>query len=329
VTRPTLPDGPRSPLAAHQASASGIDYEGYEARAGIRRGPWYRALRAVYRFLKNRVLIGTLLYPYGVLRHRMLLRSADRSQHHTYTAFFRSPIQLEALTGPVIEFLMGQPPARRRLEILQFACSNGAEAYSMASMLMRVRPELDFRIQASDLHEEMVAHAIAARYSRDEVLHHEYITDAFLAATFDQVPDGFVVKPEIRARVSFGQVSLLDPELPRRFQPADMVVAQNVLFHLDRAAASTAFQYLVSLLRPRAVLVIAGMDLDLKEALTREARLAPLSYRCREIHEQGRSHIPLAWWRYYYGAEPYSVLRRDRYRRYGTVFTRSLPDPSR
>ncbi len=305
-------------------SQSAVDYPDYEARTDLARGPVYRLLRSIYRFLKHRVLFGTLLYPYGMLRHQALLRSADRSQHHTYTAFYRSPIQLQALTGPLTAFCTDRSPPGRRLEILQFACSNGAEAYTMAAALMQAHPALDFHIEASDLHQDLVHKAIAARYSRDEVLHHEHITEEFLAGTFDRDGDGFVVKPGLRARVSFSQASLIDPALDQRFRAADIVVAQNVLFHLDRAAAQAAFENLVRLLRPRAALLIEGMDLDLKVMLTRRHQLVPLRYRCREIHEQSRSHMPLAWWRYYYGAEPYSILRRDRFRRYGTVFTRAL-----
>jgi chemotaxis methyl-accepting protein methylase len=307
------------------AATGTADYTGYAAKTPANaRGPLYRLLRSVYRFLKHRVLYGTLLYPYGMMRHRALLRSASRSQNHTYTCFFRSPAQLEALTGPVLEFVLGTPPGGRRLQILQFACSNGAEAYTMASALLQAHPTLEFSIVASDLHQEMVEKAIAARYSRDEVFHSEYMTDALARATFDRDDDGYHVKPAIRGRVAFRQANLLDPELARQFDAADIVVAQNVLFHLDQTSALAAFDNILRFLKPRSALLIEGMDLDMKESLTRTHRLQPLRYKCREIYEQARIHIPLAWWRYYYGMEPYSILRRDRFRRYASVFTRAL-----
>ncbi len=303
-------------------ASSTADYLGYRAKAARARGPLYRMLRELYRFLKFRVLFGTLLYPYGMLRHRALLRSAQRSQSHTYTCFFRSPIQLEAFTGPVVEFVLGTPP-RGRLEMLQFACSNGAEAYTFASALRLARPDLEFHVEASDLHQEMVDKAIAGHYTRDEVLHSEHMTEALIEATFDREGDRFVVKPEIRSRVSFSQADLLDPAILRRFAPADIVVAQNVLFHLDPEAARRAFDHITRCLKPRAALLIEGMDLEMKDTLTRAQGLEPLAYRCREIYEQSRSHIPLLWWRYYYGMEPYSALRRNRLRRYASIFTRS------
>jgi len=296
-----------------------VDYVGYRAKQP-RAKARVSLPKRVYRFLKVNVLFNTLLRPYGVLRHRALCRTATRSQGHTYTCFLRSPLQLAAVNGPVLEYLtrQGQPPSR--LEILVFACSNGAEAYTLASSLHSASPALDFHIHASDLHQEMVEKARAATYSVDEVRHSDNVTDEFIEATFDRAGDGYVVKPEIRKRVSFSVANLLGGELSRQFERADIVVAQNVLFHLDPASATVAFEAIVELLKPRAALLIEGMDLDLRQRLTRDHGLQPLAYRHREIYEDSRSHVSLEWWRHHYGMEPYSALQRDRVRRYSSIF---------
>lgn len=307
-----------------------VDYVGYRAKPSRARGGTGLP-RRVYRFLKVNVLFNTLLKPYGMLRLKMLRRTAARSQGHTYTCFLRSPMQLQAITGPVLEYLIGPEsrqgaaagvsPSSKVLEILAFACSNGAEAYTLASWLRSAVPSLAFHIQASDLHPEMVDKARAARYSVDEVEHSGDITLDFIEGTFDRSGgDGYIVKPHLRECVSFSQASLLSRELSRQFAPADIVVAQNVLFHLDPPTATLAFENLVGLLKPRSALLIEGMDLDLRLRLTRDHQLRPLAYRHREIYEHSRSHVALEWWRHYYGAEPYSVLARDRVRRYSSIF---------
>jgi chemotaxis protein methyltransferase CheR len=102
------------------------------------------------------------------------------------------------------------------LEILVLACSNGAEAYTFASFLSHRLPKLDFRITAADLHREMVESARAGSYSEDEALQSEFVRPDFIARTFDQVGGRYVVKPEIKARVSFTQGNLLDPELSKK-----------------------------------------------------------------------------------------------------------------
>jgi chemotaxis methyl-accepting protein methylase len=265
-----------------------------------------------------------------MLRLRALRRTAVRSQGHTYTCFLRSPVQMQAVTGPVLEYLIGPGSQAEAgaggsrspipLEILVFACSNGAEAYTLASSLRSARPDLAFHIHASDLHPEMVEKARAAAYSVDEVHHSEDITPEFIEATFDLADGRYVVKPEIRERVSFSQASLLSPQLSQQFAPADIVVAQNVLFHLDPPVATSAFENLYGLLKPRSVLLVEGMDLDMRLRLTRARQLHPLAYRHREIYERSRAHVSLEWWRHYYGAEPYSAMAVDRVRRYGSIF---------
>lgn len=272
-----------------------------------------------YWFLKAKVLYGPVTYPYGVLKHERLLATCDRTQSHTYTCFCRTPSQLEALAGPVLDFLGGRQLGRP-LEILVLACSNGAEAYTLASFLSRRLPNLDFRITAADLHQEMVETARAGNYSEDEALQSQYIRPEFIAHTFDKVGDRFVVRPEIKAHVTFTQANLLDEKLHEKFSPADVVTAQNVLFHLKPKDARKAFNNIVRLLRPQSVLLLDGMDQPLRVEMTRAHGLEPLEYKTKEIYEESRVHTPLDWWRYYWGSEPYSPFRRDRARRYGTVF---------
>jgi len=284
------------------------------------KGAAYRLTRQVYRFLKYRVLFDTLLCPYGMVRHAMLVRSGNRSKSHAYTCFLRAPAQLEALTGPVVELLAGADARQGTLRILVFACSNGAEAYTIASALLQSHPHLDVHIVASDLDQRLIDTAVAAVYTREEVYHSPFITPDFVRATFDQTGDNFVVKPAIRARVQFRQADVLDDSIHQQFEAADILLAQNLFFHLDPDEARTAFRNLVALLKPRAALLIEGFDLRLREELTRAWRLTPLEYRLRDIYEQSRTHASLAWWRFYYGTEPYLPLRRHRAQRYGTIF---------
>jgi chemotaxis methyl-accepting protein methylase len=295
-----------------------VTFGGYTAKDPNRkRGS---LLGSAYWFLKSRVVYDSLLQPYGVWRHRVLLATCDRTQRHTYTCFRRSPTQLEALVGPVYRDFLGGPSLGRPLEILVLACSNGAEAYTLASVLTKSLPGVDFRILAADLHEEMIEIASRASYSPEEALQSQFVTPEFVADTFDLIDGRYVVKPELRARVTFRQANLLSEDLHTRFGPADIVTAQNVLFHLAPADAEKAFGNIVRLLRPRAALFIDGMDQTLRIAVTEKHGLQPLPYKRRKIYEEIRVHTPIDWWRYYWGSEPYSRLRTRRSRRYGTIF---------
>lgn len=275
-------------------------------------------LKPSYHFIKNQVVYGTMLYHYGVARQRLLLKKINRSQCHTYTCFYRSPGQLSALTGPVMDYLLaGRMPGKFQINL--FAASKGAEPYTIASMLIKNFPNLDFHISASDLHQEMIDRAREAVYTANEVLN-EFVTDQFIADTFVKTGDRYQVRPEIRARVSFQQANLLDPKLSEKLEPADLIFAQNVFFHLDQPMAREAFRKVLMLLKPKSALFIDGMELDMREELTTEAGLLPLDFMTQEIHEAARKHVGDHWWNYYYGMEPYVGWRPNHLRRFSTVF---------
>jgi chemotaxis methyl-accepting protein methylase len=282
----------------------------------------FRAARRGRQIARSRVLYGLLwgvvLRPRAKARHRACVARAQRSDSHAYTAFYRSPPQLDVLTGPVIDRLTAT--CDRELSILVLAGSNGAEAYTLASELIARRPQLAFSIIASDLHEELVAKAAAATYTLEEITQDQPVPAEFIDRTFDRVGDRYTVKEHIRAHVTFTQADLLDPRLGERFEPADIVLAQNVLFHMPPERARRAFAAVVALLKPHAVLLLEGMDLDARVQLTRAAGLSPLPHDVKRIYAHSRRHIAERWWEYYYGSEPYFPLARDRKRRYGTVF---------
>lgn len=293
------------------------------------------AWRPLARRGRARTLRDLLVHPLAAWRHRRTLRQAQPDGRHAYTCFFRSPLQLQAIAGPLLDRLeqaCAAPLAPRHagahhrendppgLRILMFACATGAEAYSLASWLQAHRPGLRFEIVASDWQDALVARAREGVYARDEVLQGRTIDPAWVARTFVVESDRWIVNERTRIPVRFETADLVRDDLRARFGQADMVLAQNVLFHLHPAAAQRAFANLCATLAPRAALAIEGMDLDQRQRLTHAAGLAPLDWRVREIHEAARSHVDERWWAYRYGCEPWLPWRPDKARRYGTLF---------
>lgn len=294
------------------------------------------ALKLLHRAKRGleRAWVGAVSHTLGPWLHRRLLRQTGRSDHHTYTCFHRSPVQLAALTGPVLAHLgmdrsapAHRPERRARtLRVLLFACSNGAEAYTLSAWLAQERPDLDVLIEASDLHPDMVEHARRGRYTWDKVAQHHPLPERFIAQVFDRDGDHFVVNQRTRSRVRFSCADIVRDDLRGRFGEADVVLAQNVFFHLPPALARRAFGNVVATVSPGGALFVEGMDLDLRVALTTAHDLKPLGWRTRDIYEESRRHIPARWWQVYYGAEPWGALRREPQRRYGSIF---LKEPGR
>jgi chemotaxis methyl-accepting protein methylase len=242
---------------------------------------------------------------------------ADRSDK-TFTRFMRVPTQFEALGDVVVPGIFPQT-SNEPLRVVVMGCSNGAEAFSIASVLTAKHPGLNFEIDAYDVSDEMIAQAKSGRYPQDHVITPNFESHDFVATTFDRDHDAYIVKPSIARRVRFSVANLFDAPTIKRIAAADIVFAQNVLINFPRARACEGFRQVAKLLKPRAVLFIDGMDVDLRQKMTREAGLRPLDYKIREIHEDARVIRGDAWPWVYWGLEPF-VEGRDWRERYATIF---------
>lgn len=256
---------------------------------------------------------------YERLRHKLALLREERVNSH-FTGFQRLPTQYDGLTGPVADRLLELRGADETLQIAVHGCSNGSEAYTIASLLLKHRPEVSFRVRAFDLVPDVVESARSARYTDDEVYNNKHLRPGFIESTFIRDGDAFVVRPEIRERVELDVADVLGDDLLARTGDADVVFAQNFLFHLDRGASRKALANLRRLVRPGGALFIDGVDLDLRLAFVRRERLVPLDFEIGTIHDEARWARAVGWPYHYWGLEPFLTVRHDWRRRYATIF---------
>jgi len=256
---------------------------------------------------------------YRKLRHRITLATDPRESDQTYTLFLRVPHQFDALVNPVMDYILRDDPGKE-IRIVVLGCATGAEAFSAAHALTSSRHSVNFSIDAYDISQEMIERCRRAVYSKDEIFTHAAITDKFVGELFDRYRDIYRVKSEIRQRVAFGIADVLSPALHSDLGDADIVFAQNLLFNLKPQLARKAFDNICKLLRPRSVLFIEGMDLQMRVQLTRKYRLKPLDFEIEIIHEDARRVRADGWpWRYW-GLEPFSETGRHWKERYCTIF---------
>jgi len=219
-------------------------------------------MKQTIRKILEQPMLEQLILPYRRFQHRKLLKRAIRSDSHTYTSFYRSPLQLQALVGPIIDSIDSAKKTEDPINILLFACSNGAEPYTIASAIRKQRPAANFHIEASDLHESMVEKARSGCYSYEEIAQGKPIPQSFIDTTFDKVGENYHVKQAIKEHVNYGVANLLDTKELSNYAPADIVVLQNVLFHMDQHMAEQVFNNVITLMKPSAYLFIDGMGLD-------------------------------------------------------------------
>jgi chemotaxis methyl-accepting protein methylase len=205
------------------------------------------------------------------------------------------------------------------MEVAVFACCGGEEAYTLAYVLAKHAPGVPLRIRGYDIVPDLVAQAKQASYVRDHVYASPFVKDEFVAGLFDVDGGAYVVKPEFRAVTSFEIGDITDADYMDRLPRSDLVLAQNVLFHLPRPLAKRAFAHLVSLLRPGGALFVNGMDTDMRVKLTKQYGLEPVTERIVEIHEDARVDRGAHWAHSYWGREPLKKSG-DWTRKYCTIF---------
>ncbi|MFZ1683329.1 MAG: CheR family methyltransferase [Candidatus Zixiibacteriota bacterium] len=259
-----------------------------------------------------------------VLRFKILLLLGKR-ESQTFTRFYRLPTQFKVLAGPVINFLLEDSP-EQEIRILVIGCSKGAEAYTISAALQKYRPGTKFSIHGVDIDPYMITRAEAARYHADELGiyprdHKDAVASLFVEERSEE--SVYDIKPEVRRHVTFSVGNALDPNLAATCGPADIVFAQNFLYHLKPADSKLAFFNLCSLLKPRAALFIDGMDLDMKQRLTRQVGLTPMLDEIETIHADAYEERGTSWPAIYWGLEPLSRSRKDWTYRYSTIFTRN------
>lgn len=289
-------------------------------------------LQQVRRSLKSMPFVKSFLRTesWGRIRFTFLLRTTERVNAHS-SAFLRGPMQLEALLGPVLDILLSEDK-ERHIKFIVAGCSSGSEPFTIASILKTRRPNLSFDIHAFDIDTDMIKMAREGVYVRGQIYNHQKMTDEFVNSTFDKVENRYRIKEEIARHVVFEIDDALDSTLEKRIGKADILFAQNFLYHLPPKASRKAISNLCTLLNPISALFVDGVDLVIRQSVTKSQGLRPLDFKIKEIHNELRS-VALssgdfsntrgtAWPYQYWGLEPFSIKTKDWKRKYATVFVR-------
>ncbi|WP_160326965.1 CheR family methyltransferase, partial [Thiomicrospira sp. XS5] len=88
------------------------------------------------------------------------------------------------------------------LQILVFGCCSGAEPISLASVLKKQFPDLDFHIRAYDIVPEVIERAQSPLYSEEEVFQGPFVTDEVVAQTFETTEEGYRVRPDLMSHIT-------------------------------------------------------------------------------------------------------------------------------
>lgn len=165
------------------------------------------------------------------------------------TYFFREPEQLAAFTDEVLPEWENTAPEGRTLRLWSAGCATGEEPFTLAMLLeeknLYARRPVD--IFGSDLSSGSLSRARAGTYRENSFRQtSEERKERFF------IPQGggrYQIKEEIRDRVSFGRVNLIDSRRLATLPQFDVIFCRNVLIYLDdvskRSVVASLHQQLV------------------------------------------------------------------------------------
>jgi len=290
-------------------------------RAGLGT-PFFEGSRKVWAATPALLRASAPFRAYGGFLQRLARLRQERAQS-SWTCFLRN----RAETEYVAEF------GRRirdggKLSIAIFGCSTGAEAFSTSYALRESLSRISIEIHASDIEEGNIAAARQARFdpSSREV---EGLSTEERDAIFETASDGaLVVRERWRRPVAFSVLDACAPGLAERVGLHDLVLANKFLCHMEPEAARQCLRNLASAVRPGGVLLVSGVDLDVKAAVARELGLVPDEQALEALHE-GDMTLRRGWPFEYWGLEPLNRRRRDFACRYASAFTKPGANPYR
>ncbi len=176
------------------------------------------------------------------------------------TLFFRDSKPFVALEKEILPAAAKRArEAGRPVRIWCAASSTGQEPYSIAMIVAQVEKQLEgtkVEITATDYSAQALARARAAVYNQFEV--QRGLPVQLLVKHFKQTPDGFELAPDIRNRVTFQEINLLNP-FPAYWQ-FDVIFCRNVLIYFDVPTKKDVIDRMARLLVRGGSLFLGGTE---------------------------------------------------------------------
>jgi chemotaxis protein methyltransferase CheR len=132
------------------------------------------------------------------------------------------------------------------------ACANGAEAYSLASLL--VQQKVSGTILATDIDSIILENAVRGRFTHAQARN----AQALLAAQhFEPRGDGYLASPKLGRRIAFHRQDLLGE--PPAFD-FDLICCRNIAIYLRESACDKLYENLWRALRPGGYLFVGATE---------------------------------------------------------------------
>lgn len=285
--------------------------------------PFLRVNESLWNRLPSSWKTAPLVSSYGAFLNSLVRLKAERAQFHG-TFFMRNRPEIEMVRSIAL-----RRPQGATLKLTILACSNGAEVYSIVWAIRSARPDLKLDVHAIDISQEIIDVARQGVYSAEKtslVGEHilERLSEEEIAELFDRENGQFRIKTWIAQGIDWRVGDAGDSLLAQNLGPADIVVANKFLCHMQPPQAENCLRNLVCFLKPGGHLFVSGVDLDVRTKVAVDLGWVPITDLLCEIHD-GDPSVRRDWPLRYWGLEPLDSRRSNWNTRYAAVFQVGLP----
>ena len=159
------------------------------------------------------------------------------------TGFFRERAAFRALQDDMLATLAG---GADKVRVWSAGCGGGQEAYSLAMLADAAPFAIDLDIFASDLSASALEKAESGLYTHFEVQRGLPIRS--LLRYFEPVEDAWRISSDLRAKVRWGRLNLVDPFSTA--EPFHLILCRHVLETFDPAMRAKTLERLTASLAP-------------------------------------------------------------------------------
>lgn len=199
------------------------------------------------------------------------------------TLFFRDNSPFEALRHKALPELIDSKAGSlypKRLRFWSAACSTGQEPYSIAMTLCEMLPDVyswDINILGTDISDDAVTRASRGWYAAHEIA--RGLAPQMLHKYFRAEANGWRVKDELRAMVTFQRRNLLEPFVG--LGKFDVVMCRNVAIYFTPEARRDLFFRIAATMNPDGYLFVGSQESlsDLGLQFSPKAHCRALFYR--------------------------------------------------
>ena len=199
----------------------------------------------------------------GLLRRapsKQLVKQVCDAMTTNETMFFRDGKPFVSLEKELLPAAAQRARSQGRpVRIWCAASSTGQEPYTIAMIVAQMEAQLagvKVEITATDYSSAALARAKAGVYNQFEV--QRGLPVQLLVKYFRPHPDGFELVPEIRNRVTYQEINLLDPY--PNFWQFDLIFCRNVLIYFDVPTKKDVIDRMARLLVPGGGLFLGGTE---------------------------------------------------------------------